>query len=546
MSVVAGQPPATTQAGPRGLLPRAARWVSLGDPMLTAAYWGAVALYVAAFWLPRFVPLVDYPQHLGIASLLHRWIAGGAVERSLYEVNLFTYNASFHLLVALLAFVVPVEVAGRLVVSVVPLLFAAGTLELLRAARRPRDYALLVLPLAYNSVLTWGFVNNSLGFGAALAVLAWLYRAMSGEHRLLRRAALGGIAVAWLHIFAAFFVCAVGGIASLVLLARGRGALRARLVAFARTSAALLPAALLSLAFVVYNATSSHSNWENAAQDGRDEYAWRKVVYFADLVVGNFADHSDRYLFAGWVVLVLVLYWPLRHRGLAPRPLRVALACFVLLYLVVPRVVFATWFMFERFGLAVAVLAVVAAPVHAWSRTSGFRLVAGALALVTAANVVRHVANIPDEDDAAAILEAIPPGAAVQGLIAEPSPWPVLERQTWVHFQSYAVVRGSPMAMPSFTVIESMPVHYKRERRPPPPPAGFEWTPEQYSLDDPWVPAFRTVLARAAHDAVDPRPQLFGEDAEAVRLLARRGRFWLFDIGPALDARAGVVAPPSP
>jgi hypothetical protein len=535
-------------------LARSFAFAGLGEPVLTAAFWGSIALYVAAMWVPKFPPLVDYPQHLGIASLLQGWLAGGATERALYDVNLFTYNASFHTLVALLGFVVPVETAGRIVLSLVPPLFGLGALSLMRAARRPRWYALLALPLVYNSVFTWGFVNNSLGYAVALTVFAWHYRAQEasaapgGETRgLWARAVLGGLLVAYLHICATFFLCAAAGLVALHRCAHSGAPPKVRFGSLLRACLALLPPALLSGAFVVFNATSAHANWENGMHDGLDEYAWRKVVHFADLVFGNFADGSDRRLFWMFLLALGALYWPRRQKTPAGRDFRMLLAFFLLLYLIVPRVLFATWFMFERFGVIVALMAIAAAPVVKMGRASFFKMLVAALAIVTPANVVRQVASVPDEADADAVLEAIPRDAKVQGLIWEPSPWPVLERQTWVHFQSYAMPRRHAETMPSFTFIESMPVHYKLDRRPPRPPAAFEWTPEKYSLDDPWASYFTYVLVRAPAADADPAQRIFGSERSRVKTVAHRGRFWLFDIhGVFADDGPSLVPMSSP
>src|SRR4051812_15603194 len=79
---------------------------------LTVAFWAAIVLFVVAFWVTPYLPLIDYHQHVAIATLMQRFFAGGAEERALYEVNLITYNGGFHVLTALLACLVPAEHAG--------------------------------------------------------------------------------------------------------------------------------------------------------------------------------------------------------------------------------------------------------------------------------------------------------------------------------------------------------------------------------------------------------------------------------------------------
>jgi hypothetical protein len=539
------------QIAPKVNLPsdaRAARpwsriaWVSLETPWLTAIYWTTVALYIVAFWIPRFPPLVDYPQHLAIAALLRRWFDPSSPERQLYDVNLITYNGVFHLLTALLALVMSVENAGRVVLSLMPVALATGSIALLRAAERPRFYALLLVPLSMNGMVTWGFANNVLSYGVAFAAFAWVYRAMNGETRLYVHGALAGMVAATVHIFGAFFFCASAGLVALgkFVAPEPESTFVAKAKSFACACAALLPSALLSGVFVLHNRASSYSNWENAMNDGVDEHAWRKVVFFADLLLGNFPDHTDRRFFYMLAALIVFLYWPRRQAlpsgATGHRALLWLSAFFFFLYLVTPRVLFATWFIFERIPLLVVTFLVAAAPAVSLETAGRVRVAAASLAIGTALNVNIHCARIPEEDDASALLDDIPPGRHVIGLIWEPTPWPVLERATWVHFQSYYLARKSGEMSPTFAFIESLPVHYKFKMRPPRPPLSLEWSPESYSVDEPYARHFETVIVVAPRNVADPAQLVFHEDAARAKVIAHHGRFWAFDASAIVGA----------
>src|SRR5271170_1536221 len=82
------------------------RWadaLGLESRALTAAYWAGVGLVVAGFFVTRLLPCVDYPQHLALADIARRLQDGGAVEQADYQLNYFTYNGLFHLMVAALS-----------------------------------------------------------------------------------------------------------------------------------------------------------------------------------------------------------------------------------------------------------------------------------------------------------------------------------------------------------------------------------------------------------------------------------------------------------
>jgi hypothetical protein len=116
--------------------------------------------------------MVDYPQQLALAAIL-RWYSDPLRRfRETYELALWTPHGLFKLLTAGLAWVVPINVAGKLVVSASLLGVGLAALALCRRAGRPGWYALLPLALTYNTVFYWGFVDNLLAIPLALGGVA--------------------------------------------------------------------------------------------------------------------------------------------------------------------------------------------------------------------------------------------------------------------------------------------------------------------------------------------------------------------------------------
>jgi hypothetical protein len=81
-------------------------------------------------------------------------------------------------------------------------------------------------------------------------------------------------------------------------------------------------------------------------------------------------------------------------------------------------------------------------------------------------------------------------------------------------------------------------------KAPPAVPRGLEWDANKYDHNAAYARYWDTVLVRTPDDDpdADPRPITFGQAAAHVKLLSRRGRFWLFDaealkaVVPALPA----------
>src|SRR5258708_25425162 len=94
---------------------------------------GAVAPFCGVpVWVSPFPPMVDYPQQLALAAIL-RWYADPARRfRETYELALWAPHGLFKLLVAGLAWILPINVAGKLVVSLCLVAGGGAALALLR------------------------------------------------------------------------------------------------------------------------------------------------------------------------------------------------------------------------------------------------------------------------------------------------------------------------------------------------------------------------------------------------------------------------------
>lgn len=146
--------------------PRLWLWLTLGLAVAHAAL-------VFASPMP---PLHDYPGHLARIHIMTR-LGDSALLQSYYDYTwLLRHNTGSDLLIFLLAHVMPIEVAGRLVVAAIP----ASTLMALWWIRtkvhgRCDSLVLLAAPYAMGVWYSWGFVNYCLSVALALLAFAlWL------------------------------------------------------------------------------------------------------------------------------------------------------------------------------------------------------------------------------------------------------------------------------------------------------------------------------------------------------------------------------------
>jgi hypothetical protein len=131
-------------------------------------------VFTLPVWMGAVLAMTDYPQHLSMASIV-RWYHDPS--RRLVESYTFALsrpNSAFVLATATLSYLLPLEVAGKLVVAVAVAATGVAGLLLARRAGRPGWYALFALVAVYNFGFFFGFVNFVLaaplwGFGIVLA-----------------------------------------------------------------------------------------------------------------------------------------------------------------------------------------------------------------------------------------------------------------------------------------------------------------------------------------------------------------------------------------
>jgi hypothetical protein len=171
------------------------------------------AVFTLPIWLGTDPPMADYPQHLSMASIL-RWYHDPA--RHLVEHYTFAYarpNTAFVYLVAALSYLMPIGIAGKLLMAISVAATGPAGLALARRAGRPGWFGLFALISAYDFAFFFGFVNN------VIATPLLLYGVVLAD-RLLDRPmgwrswltiALYGCAFYFVHIqFLFLFVGVVG------------------------------------------------------------------------------------------------------------------------------------------------------------------------------------------------------------------------------------------------------------------------------------------------------------------------------------------------
>ena len=284
------------------------------------------ALFALPVLVARFPPMVDYPQHLAMAAVYRFY---GDAERGFAENFALTWwrpHGAWELLTAALARVMPIELAGKLLVAASVAALAPAALAVLR--RRGGDgwwpWALAALACGYGYAFWFGFVGSLLAYPLFLAGVALADRALAGDGRRGDRApspgwwALVALGLLFYAVHLQFLFLLVAAVGCLTLCHRGAGGARCW-----RPLAALVPGvglALAALASARLADAGSLSPLERAM--AATPAAWNPLpVKLATMSGLTFGIHGDGSEFAVSLLLlavaVLAVLW--RRRGTPER-----------------------------------------------------------------------------------------------------------------------------------------------------------------------------------------------------------------------------------
>ncbi len=149
---------------------RSALRAVFGNRFLLAALGVVWLAALLPIWTPRFLPLLDFPNHLGAMAILHRWHDPSWGYSRFYDLHLGPYPYWGHYYpVHLLAFIFPLEMANKIWISAYALTLPLGCAVLAEQLRRSPWLALLAAPFVFNYCFALGFLS----FVGGAALFPW-------------------------------------------------------------------------------------------------------------------------------------------------------------------------------------------------------------------------------------------------------------------------------------------------------------------------------------------------------------------------------------
>jgi hypothetical protein len=408
----------------------------------------ALLLVAAAIPLltPETPPLVDLPGHIG------RYRVQVGIDTSPFLDRYYEFhwaligNLGIDLLIFPLAKLFGIETGAKLIVMAIPVMTVAGMLGIAKEAHgRLPPTAFFALPLAYSYPFQFGFVNFALSMALALTAFAlWLKLGRLGRIGLRAALFVPISTLIWVSHTFGWGLLGVLAFAAEVVRERERG--RSRLEALLRGAVGCLP---LVLPFVLMLL------WRSGAVAGSTGgwFRWRiKGIYLISILREQWQlwDLAAAVLVMGLPLLALGRFgFRLRHS------LALAAALLILLYVLLPRVLFGSAFADMRlapFMIAIAVLAV--APAGIMKRRYSETLAIAGLVFFGARLAVSTV-TFADLDRAwnsqLAAIAHIAPGSRVlvQANVGCTSDW---KQRRMEHIGSLAIVRRDAFTNDQWTM----------------------------------------------------------------------------------------------
>ena len=140
------------------------------DPIFVAAF---AVLWICALvplWAPRFLPLLDLPDHIDAIAMWHRYHDASWGYSKYYDLNLIPVAYwGYFLPVHLLSYLMPIEVANKVYLSAYALLLPLSTAVLAKQMGRSHWLAFFAFPLVFNMNFSYGFIT----FCAGLVMLTF-------------------------------------------------------------------------------------------------------------------------------------------------------------------------------------------------------------------------------------------------------------------------------------------------------------------------------------------------------------------------------------
>jgi hypothetical protein len=390
-------------------------------------------------------PLLDYPNHLARAFVL-TFGAGDPIVSQMYAAHWAVIpNLATDLILPPLLLILPIHLAGRVVVALAILLPVIGTITYNRATFRTGSvWPLASALVAYNATLLLGFLNFAIGMGLALLYAAgWIAWRERYPRAVIALATLATSTLFFCHLMAlVIFYVLIAGFELEQLWARRRHvkAIAARVIA----SAPMVVAPLALYQSSPLQSLAGRAWYVSLAEKGE-----QLLMPFA-----NYSFPLD--IFTACVVPVFLLVCFVKRRCRVTAASALTLLLTTLMFLATPWGFKGAYFLDTRFVIMLGFLVFAATlPINVPRSAAVAAAISFGLLFAIRMSVVGYAwyEHRDDLRDLRAVIALVEPGARVLVVAVEPQEAPAYWRSAPLSRQlSFGI--GLELHMAALLLIE--------------------------------------------------------------------------------------------
>jgi hypothetical protein len=492
-----------------------------------AAFAGTVIGAGLIFWVARYPPMADLPQHAGQLAALRDLLAGTSPWESLLRVNPFTPYLIGYVLALPLSYVLPIAEALKLLLSLSFYAFMASYIVLRRHFGADARLDWLAIPGFFGFAYVWGFFTFLLAVPLCLLFI-WLADRHAREPALASATILCAVGVLLFFSHGLCFLFAVATSAVICVLRGNSWSARIRLLA------PFIPLALLSLAYAV-----SLSRNEANVPDGAATSVWWDWMFRAFVPVYIFGVVPEPTTFPLTLLVsslgALVLFlsplllgsaWNGRHAAVC-----IPFTVLVLAWLSAPDQSMRIAFTYHRFALFILPLFALMfrAPRtlnarHAWRDGAIQCAMAGVCWASLFMHADRAARTEHERRDFDAVRLTMEPAQRVLYMAVDARTEAADNEVPFLHYAVWYQAENRGLVDYNFAWAPSQVVRYRLEQLPA---VSRQWRPQRFdwTRDQGWL--YRYFVIRHAEPL---SREFFQNDRCAVEHLRTAGRWSVYEV----------------
>jgi hypothetical protein len=470
-------------------------------------------LALAPIWITTYLPMVDIPQHIAQVVTLQELWAGNPDFEEVFETKWFAPYTATYLVLFILALVMPVTIAAKVLVTIVVAAIPLVTGKLLREVGGYEPWKWFTIPCGYSVAFYWGFLPYMVAVPISLYLLLLTIR-FANSPTLLKGL---GIALATVILFF-FHVLALGyiGLVSTSYLA-------VRFYKQPKKLALLWAPYTVGIPLIIYWLTSTHSA-ETTLQGA--EIVFGPLLERLLITLSQSAGMGFYVIYPAIVIVIGFLAYPaLTGATLSDKPERRALPIVGLLVMfLMPMAAFGAIYLFQRLTIFLLPLFLLAWDYPQARKPRWAPAVIAMVVFTALINIGRFTGFSIEMQSFKAILEVMEPEKNVLYMPVVPQ---TAGFRVPIHFHTGMLYQAEKRGIVdfSFAYFFASPVRYKEGQRDWFVDDRFVWNPMNFQWDKSNADYYDYFLVRSPRLFTE---QLFREGHVNVELIATSDWWWLY------------------